>query len=252
MGRLQDRIVLITGAAGGIGRAMAELFASEGADVVICDLEESSAQDAAEAIRQAGGSAIGYRADVTDLDDVKALMERVGADKGRLDCLINNAGIATRVSFRNVTDEQWQQVTSVNVDGTMRCSREAIELLRRSENASIINLASIMASRNTIHTAPYSASKGAVAALSRAMSIELAPLGIRVNYLCPGFIDTRMIDPFTRNPQIQKHVVNHTPLRRFGTPEDVARAALFLASDDARFITGEGLAVDGGMAANLF
>ena len=84
------------------------------------------------------------------------------------------------------------------------------------------------------------------------MSIELAPLGIRVNYLCPGFIDTRMIDPFTRNPQIQKHVVNHTPLRRFGTPEDVARAALFLASDDARFITGEGLAIDGGMAANLF
>ena len=241
MGRLQDRIILITGAAGGIGQAMAELFANEGADVVICDLEETSAQAAAEAIRQAGGSATGYRADVTELDDVKALMERVGADKGRLDCLINNAGVATRVSFRNVTDEQWQRVTAVNVDGTMRCSREAIELLRRSENASIINLASIMASRNTIHTTPYAASKGAVAALSRAMSIELAPLGIRVNYLCPGFIETRMIDPFTRNPQIRKHVVNHTPLRRLGTAEDVARAALFLASDDARFITGEGL-----------
>lgn len=252
MGRLQDRIVLITGAAGGIGRAMAELFAGEGADVVICDLEEASAQEAADAIRQAGGSASGYRADVTRLDDVKALMERIADDKGRLDCLINNAGIATRVNFRNVTDEQWSQVIAVNVDGTMRCSREAVELLRRSENASIINLASIMASRNTIHTAPYSTSKGAVAALSRALSIELAPLRIRVNYLCPGFIETRMIDPFTRNPQIEKHVVNHTPLRRFGTPEDVARAALFLASDDARFITGEGLAVDGGMAANLF
>jgi NAD(P)-dependent dehydrogenase (short-subunit alcohol dehydrogenase family) len=142
-------------------------------------------------------------------------------------------------------------VWKVNLDGTVRCAREAFELLRASGRGSVINLSSVMAEKHTRQMAVYSATKGAVLALSRSLAVEYAPYGIRVNTLLPGYVETALIGRYIANPMIAKGLLAQTPLRRFGTPEDIANAALFLASDEASYITGAALNVDGGMGATL-
>ncbi len=152
---------------------------------------------------------------------------------GRLDVLVNNAGVGERSDFRHLDDEAWDRVWKTNLDGTVRCAREAFELLKASGNASIINLSSVMATKHTRQMSVYSATKGAVSALSRSLAVEYAPYGIRVNTLCPGYVETGLIGRYTANPMIAKGLLSQTPLRRFGTPQDIANAALFLASDEA-------------------
>jgi NAD(P)-dependent dehydrogenase (short-subunit alcohol dehydrogenase family) len=178
-------------------------------------------------------------------------MEEIGAAHGRLDVLVNNAGVGERGDFRHLSDEAWERVWSVNLDGTVRCAREAFDLLKASGKASIINLSSIMATKHTRQMAVYSATKGAVSALSRSLAVEYAPYGIRVNTLLPGYVETALIGRYLSNPMIAKALLTQTPLRRFGTPQDIANAALFLASDEAAYITGASLNVDGGMATTL-
>jgi NAD(P)-dependent dehydrogenase (short-subunit alcohol dehydrogenase family) len=251
MRRLEDRIALVTGAGAGIGRAIAETFAREGAVVHVADRDGAAANEVAAAIVKANGAATAHDVDVTDTKQVRALMAAIGEAHGRLDVLVNNAGVGERSDFRHLDDEAWDRVWRVNLDGTVRCAREAFDLLKASGKASVVNLSSIMASKHTRQMAVYSATKGAVSALSRSLAVEYAPYGIRVNTLLPGYVETALIGRYISNPMIAKVLLTQTPLRRFGTPQDIANAALFLASDEAAYITGAALNVDGGMATTL-
>ena len=251
MKQLEDRVALVTGAGTGIGLAIAELFAQEGARVILTDVDAGAVEQAVERLQGDGKQLAGHVCDVSRLEDIEAVLEDIKTRHGKLDVLVNNAGVTTRSDFRHLSDEDWSRVMDVNLNGTMRCMRQAFPLLRVSGNASVINLSSIMASLHIRQMSHYAATKGAVTALSRNVAIEYAPFGIRVNYLCPGFIETALTDRYTRNPMIAKGLLNQTPLKRFGTGEDVARAALFLASDQSGYITGTGIAVDGGLSVTL-
>lgn len=251
MARLADKIALITGAGGGIGRAMAVLFAREGAKIYVADINAEAAQTVAGEIAAAGGSARSITADVTEAGEVAAMLGVIADGDARLDILVNNAGLNVRTDFRHMSDDDWEKLRSTNLDGALRIARDAFDLLKASGNASIINLSSIMARRSLRQLAAYSVTKGAMSALTRALAVEYAPFDIRVNALAPGYIETALTDRFTRNPYIAKALLDKTPLRRFGRPEEVASAALFLASDEAGFITGSELTVDGGMTAGL-
>lgn len=251
MGRLEDRIALVTGAGAGIGLAIARSLASEGAFVYASDIEGASAEAAARAISSAGGRSAAVTADVTRARDVADMLAMIERDHGRLDILVNNAGINVRGDFRHASEADWELIRAVNLDGTVRLAREGFGLLRASGKASLINLSSVMARRGLRQLAGYSATKGAVSALTRALAVEYAPFGIRVNALAPGFIETALTRRVVRNPAISKALLERTPLRRFGTAEEVARAALFLAGDDSSYVTGAELVVDGGMSAAL-
>ncbi len=251
MRRLEGKIVLITGGGAGIGRAICETFAREGAHVVVADIDGEAAEETASAIVTANGAAETHTVDIADTAQVKTLMETIKAAHGRLDVLVNNAGVGARADFRHLTDDEWEKVWSVNLDGTVKCAREAFDLMRASGKASIVNLSSVMSTKHTRQMAVYSATKGAVSALSRSLAVEYAPYGIRVNTLLPGYVETALIGRYIKNPGIAKALLTQTPLRRFGTPEDIANAALFLASDEAAYITGAALNVDGGMQTTL-
>jgi NAD(P)-dependent dehydrogenase (short-subunit alcohol dehydrogenase family) len=251
MKRLEGRIALVTGAASGIGRATAQLFAEEGAHVYLTDVNGAGAETAAADLVKSGLSAHALTADVSLGQDVTAMFRAVEKGHGRLDVLVNNAGLNVRGDFRHLSDADWARIREVNLDGVVRVARDGFELLKASGRGSLINVASIMAHRGLRQLTAYSATKGAVTALTRGLAVEYAPFGIRVNALCPGFVHTPLTARALKNPAIEKALVESTALRRLGQPEEIAKAALFLAGDDASYVTGAELAVDGGMAAAL-
>ncbi len=251
MGRLAGKIALVTGAGDGIGLAIAKRFASSGAEVFLTDIDAKAVIAAAEGIAAKGGKAHAIQADVTRAEDVAAMFAVVEKAHGKLDILVNNAGVSGRADFRNMDDAVWAKIIDVNLNAVMRCLRDGFPLLKASGNGAVINLSSIMAHKHTRQMSNYSASKAAVAALSRAVALEYAPFHIRVNYLCPGWVETALTKRFTSNPFIAKALLQQTPMGRFGLPEEIAKAALFLASDEASYITGAGLNVDGGMSVTL-
>lgn len=251
VGRLQDKVALITGAGGGLGLAMSRLFAAEGARVYMSDLDAGSVETGAAAILAAGGKAEAMRADVTAQADVDAMIAAVRRGSDRLHVLVNNAGNLLRADFRHMADGDWESVLNPHLWGAIRVTRAALPLLQAAGGASIVNLSSIMATQHARQLSAYSTAKAAIAGLSRSLAVEFAPYGIRVNYLCPGFIPTALTNRYTGNPHLAKALTAQMPMRRFGTPEEVAKAALFFASDDSAYTTGEGLMVDGGMSLNL-
>jgi NAD(P)-dependent dehydrogenase (short-subunit alcohol dehydrogenase family) len=249
MGRLKGKVAVVTGAGSGIGRAIAELFAAEGAFVYVTDVNGDSAAKTADGITTEGHKAMALVVDVTRGQDVTALMRSIETAHGRIDVLANNAGLNVRSDFRHLSDADWATIREVNLDGVVRVARDAFNLMKASGNASLINVSSIMGQRPVHQVAAYAATKGAVSALTRALALEYARFGIRVNALAPGFIETALTARVLKNPLVNKSLLERTPLRRFGRPEEVAKAALFFASDESAFITGAELSVDGGMTA---
>jgi NAD(P)-dependent dehydrogenase (short-subunit alcohol dehydrogenase family) len=251
MSRLGGRIALVTGAGSGLGRATAKLFAAEGAHVYVTDSNGPAAESVVEDILGTGASAQAITTDVTRGSDVTAMFGAVGSAHGRLDVLVNNAGLNVRGDFRHLSDAEWIKIREVNLDGVVRIARDGFALLRASGRGSLINIASIMGHRGLRQLVAYSATKGAILALTRGLAVEYAPFAVRVNALAPGFVETALTQRALKNPGIQKALLENTPLRRFGLPEEIAKAALFFASDDASYVTGAELAVDGGMSASL-
>ncbi|MBI1260381.1 MAG: SDR family oxidoreductase [Rhizobiales bacterium] len=240
--RLQNRVAVITGAASGIGRASAALFASEGAHVVAVDLP---GKGLAEAHKDHQGVST-LEADVSAADAADRIIEGTVKAQGRLDILFNNAGVALGGPVESLSDADWDRTMQVNLRAHFILCRAAIPHLRHSGQGRIINVASVMAEGTDYGLAAYSASKAGVAGLTRNLALELGKSGITANYILPGAIVTGMTTNFD-DPAIAEIWAKKSPLRRLGEPLDIARAALFLASDEASFITGHGLNVDGGL-----
>ena len=253
--RMAGKVALVTGAAQGIGRAVSLLLAREGACVAVTDLNAEGGEAVAQAIRDEGGRAHFWRLDVTREADVAAVLGQVAQHFGRLDVLVNNAGIVgPNQATHEVSESDWDAVMAVNVKGPMFCTKHAVPLMRAAGGGSIINLSSVFGLVGSSSVAAYHASKGALRLLTKSDALAYAEDGIRVNSVHPGFIWTPMLEQGMDATPVGREVahsalVKLTPLGRLGDPEDVAYAVLFLACDEARFITGSELVVDGGYTA---
>lgn len=247
---LQGRKALITGGSKGLGYAMAAGLASAGAEVMLVSRHEDEARAAAASIaRDFGGHASGYAADVTEPDQVDDMMAAAVRELGRVDILINSAGINIRGPITELAPEQFDQVMQVNVKGAWLCCRAAVPGMRERKWGRIINLASALGLVGLAGRTPYTASKGAVIQLTRTLALEVAADGITANAICPGPFLTEMNLPIADTEDGQKFVVGATALKRWARPEEIQGAAIFLASDAASYVTGTALSVDGGWTA---
>jgi dihydroanticapsin dehydrogenase len=253
--RLKGRHALITGGASGLGYAMGERFAEEGAAVALCDVNEAASKEAATRLSARGARAIGIGGDVTDLESTRRMVEAAVAFLGKLDILVNNAGIETIGSVTTAKYEEWLKQIDVNLNGVFRVSHFAIPVMVRSGGGSIINISSIGALAAVKEYSAYGASKAGVLQLTRSMAADYADQNIRVNCICPGPIDTPMLDRACRrlNPQnpdaVREAYASVTMLKRVGKPIEIANCALFLASDESSYVTGHALVADGGFSA---
>jgi 3-oxoacyl-[acyl-carrier protein] reductase len=243
--RLQNKCAIVTGAGRGIGKAIASKFLQEGAKVVICDLEETRLQAAVDEL-SGYGTVHSLRIDVTQREQVQELVDFTKETYGRIDILVNNAGIARYEPFPEISDKNWQATLNVNLTGSFLCSQIVAREMINQKSGAIVNMGSTNGLLGEPGLAHYNASKAGVILLGKSMAIELAPYNIRVNSVCPGFILTELA---LEGGMSEEEVRNYTakiPLNRFGKVEEVANAFAFLASDEASFITGTELVVDGG------
>ena len=249
--QLQGKRAIVTGAATGIGAVTARLFAQEGAGVVVADVNEDAGRRTVEEIRDGGGTAHFVRTDVTRESDVEALLENGAEALGGLDVLFNNAGAQRSGPITEFDQEQWDLLMAVNPRSCFFGVKHAVPLLRQSGGGSIINMASLAAVKGGAGLTAYSASKGAIVAFTKALAAELAPDDIRVNAVCPGWIDTPFNQPaidFMGGREEQDRIVKQiVPLGRQGTPEEIAPIVVYLASDGSSYMTGQALVVDGGV-----
>ncbi|WP_215265580.1 SDR family NAD(P)-dependent oxidoreductase [Epibacterium ulvae] len=247
--RLKGKLALITGAGQGVGATLARGLAAEGATIISTDLDLPSAQATADAIIEAGGSAVAYALDVTDADACTALAKEVGATKGDIDLLLNNAGVCPRNSIdADDVRESWKLGIDVNLNGALNVTLAFVPALRRSQG-NIINMASIASFVSTATSISYSTSKAAIKMLTQNLAAELACDGVRVNAIAPGTLKTSMTEATRNVPERREAFLARIPMRRFGEPEEIVGPATFLASDMASYVTGTTLVVDGGYLA---
>jgi len=250
--RLSGKVALITGAGSGIGRVAAELFASEGAAVVVADVAAGAARETVAAITAAGGRAAAVTVDVADEEQVADMVGSAVDTFGALNVLFNNAGIfpGDDGGLLDTPPATWDRVMQVNLKGVWLGCRAAVPAMIDSGGGSIVNVASFVALMGAATAqVAYTASKGGVLAFTRELAVEYARSGIRANSLCPGPIDTPLLVELLADPERRQRRLVHVPMGRLGRPEEIARAALFLASDDSSFMTGSALVVDGGITA---
>ncbi|WP_093312820.1 3-oxoacyl-[acyl-carrier-protein] reductase [Tindallia californiensis] len=243
---LEKKIVLITGASRGIGRSIALKMASQGAKVVVnYARQESAAQEVVKEIESSGGQAIAVKADVSNEQQVLEMVKNIKDTLGPIDILINNAGITRDGLLLRMKYEDWQEVMDINLTGTFLCSKAVLRDMIKSKKGTIVNLSSIVGLSGNAGQCNYSASKAGVIGFTKSLAKEVAGKGITVNAIAPGFIETEMTDALSE--KVKDQLLKEIPLQSLGKSEDIAEAALFLASDSSRYITGQVLQVDGGM-----
>ncbi|MCA9922653.1 MAG: glucose 1-dehydrogenase [Anaerolineales bacterium] len=250
--RLQNKVTLITGSSSGIGRATALLFAQEGAKVVAVDINDEGGSETIDMIKKAGGTATYVHADVSNAAECKAMVQAAEETYGKLDVMFNNAGIshAHDDDAVNTSEDVWDLTFAINVKGVFLCCKYGIPALKRAGGGSIINTASFVAlvGAATPQLA-YTASKGAVLSMSRELATIHARENIRVNALCPGPLRTELLMKYLNTPEKKQRRLVHVPMGRFGEADEIAKAALYLASDESSFVTGTSFMVDGGITA---
>lgn len=253
MGALDERVAIVTGGRGGVGRAVCERFAREGATVYALDLTAEGSLSGTAVATPAAGEFLSV--DITDESQIVAAAQHVASAHNRLDVLVNAAGVEIEHTIEDTSLDDWNRVFAINVTGTFLMCKHALPLLRRSEHASIINFGSYDGFIADPGLAAYCASKGAVHALTKAMACDHGPEGIRVNAVCPGYVDTPMLQSFFQEAgdidSLQQAVRDVHPLRTYGTPDDIANLVNWLASDEARYATGQLWVIDGGLSAQV-
>ena len=252
MPNLNNKVALITGARRGMGRAHALILAKYGAKVIVTDIDLDECQQVVEEIKKQGGQALALRLDVTQKDEVAQVFQEAVQKFGRLDVLVNNAGIAEFQSFLAMSEEEWDRTLDINLKGQFLCAQAAAIQMKKQGSGAIVNIASVAMGQQGIgfpNIAHYCASKGGIAALTEALAVELAPLNIRVNCIAPGLIDTPMINTVKSDPKTMEGMLGRIPLHRTGRPEEVSELVAFLASDDSSYITGSVVVIDGGWLA---
>ena len=245
--RFEGKVAIITGAGRGIGKAIAERLASEGADVVICDVDKEAAERTAEEIRSKYSvKAIAISADVANEGDVNSMVEETIKNFGRVDFLINNAGITRDSLLLRMSEEEWDKVIAVDLKSVFLCTRAVIRHMMRQKFGRIVNISSVIGLRGNVGQANYASAKAGIIGLTKSAARELAGRNITVNAVAPGYIQTEMTEKLPQ--EVKEEMLKQVPLGRPGLPEDVAGVVAFLCSEDASYITGEIIRVDGGMA----
>ncbi|TLY29915.1 MAG: 3-oxoacyl-[acyl-carrier-protein] reductase [Nitrospirae bacterium] len=242
---LAGKVAIVTGAAQGIGRAIAETLARHGADIVVADLDPGRSQDTVEAVSKLGRRALNVKVNVADWDDVKSMTDQVLKDWGKIDILVNNAGVTRDGLLVRMKEEDWNLVLQVNLNGTFHCTKAVLQAMSKQRSGRIVNIASIVGAIGNAGQANYAASKAAVIGFTKTVAREYASRMITVNAVAPGFIDTAMTHGLP--PEVKETLQKQIPLGRLGQPSDVAEAVRFLVSEEAGYITGQVLHVNGGM-----
>ena len=253
IGRVQDRVAIVTGAGSGIGAASALRLAEEGAKVICADINEVSAKNTADEIIAIGGTAFSFRIDISDSRQCSAVIESAISQYGSVDILVNNAGVNLPGVFHEVTDETIDRTLSVNVKGAMYLSRAAIPHMLANKRGSIVNMSSVNGLVSEPFLSVYSASKGAIVMLTRGIALDYAKTGIRCNAICPGWVDTPINHAHAKMlgglDHVYSTISSFQPIGRPGTSREIANLVLFLASDESSFMTGSIVSADGGMTA---
>ncbi len=247
--RLKNKVAIITGAASGIGKATAILFAQHGANVVVADINAAGGKQSVNIIRATGGRGLYMPVDVTIASDTEQMVQETVKTYGKLDVLFNNAGIAMRLPVAELPESDWHDCLAVNLTGVYLCAKAAIPAMQENGGGSIINMSSIYGIVGADVRAAYVASKGGVTNLTRGMALDYAQDNIRVNCICPGFIETPLVAGVVKTPAEYRKLADKHPMKRLGKPEEIAYGALYLASDEAAFVTGIAFPIDGGYTA---
>lgn len=242
--RLKDKVAIITGSARGIGQATAWKFAAEGAKVVVCDLERNGVDEVVSQIIAAGGQAIGFTVNVTDKASIAAMVKGVIDKHGRIDVLVNNAGIVDDAMFRKMSDEQFERVIDINLKGTYNCARAVVDIMIAQNAGVILNASSVVGLYGNFGQTNYAASKFGVIGMAKTWARELGRKGIRANAVCPGFVETTILKSIPQ--KVMQAMIDRVPLGRLAKPEEIANTYAFLASDEASYINGAVIEVSGG------